>query len=122
MKLNHANLGTREVARVAGLFTAHFGFERLDAPPRPNFAVLRGSDGFILNLMRPGNAAVHYPDGFHVCFLVETPAVVRAKHAELVAGGWTPGPVEDLTRGGYASTTFYCPLPDGLLVEVSSPR
>jgi catechol 2,3-dioxygenase-like lactoylglutathione lyase family enzyme len=121
MKLNHANLCTSDVARAASFFQNHFGFAPL-GEPRTNFAVLRGSDGFILNLMRPGKAAVSYPDGFHVGFFVATPAEVHAKHAELAEGGWNPGAVEDLTRGGFASTTFYCPLTDGALVEVSAPR
>ncbi|GLS43808.1 VOC family protein [Methylobacterium brachythecii] len=121
MKLNHANICTSDVARAASLFEQHFGFARL-GEPRTNFAVLRGTDCFILNLMRPGKAAVCYPEGFHVGFFVDAPAEVHAKHAELVEGGWNPGPVEDLTRGGFASTTFYCPLLDGVLVEVSAPR
>lgn len=121
MKLNHINICTSEVARAVSFFTDHFGFTPLGAP-RASFAILQGSDGFILNLMRPGKAAVSYPNGFHVGFFVERPDQVHAKHAELVAGGWPPGPVEDLLRGGYASTTFYCPLADGVLVEVGSPR
>lgn len=121
MKLNHVNICTSDVARAASFFTGHFGFTPLGTE-RPNFSVLLGTDGFALNLMRPGKAVVSYPEGFHVGFFVDSPEEAHAKHAELMGAGWNPGPVEDLVRGGYASTTFYCPLLDGVLVEVGSPR
>ena len=123
MKLNHANLVTSEVAALAGFFTSHFGFQLLAMRGKDAFAVLRGADGFALNLMTPGKGEpATYPDGFHVGFFVGKPDVVHAKQAELADAGFAPGEVQELTRGGVSSTTFYCVAPGGILVEVSSSQ
>ena len=49
-----------------------------------------------------------------------TPTQVVAKHRELTAAGLEPGEVQELTRGGVATTIFYCNAPGGILVEVSA--
>ena len=121
MRLNHANLVTSEVAALAGFFTSHFGFELVAMRGRQAFAILRGADGFALNLMTPGKGEpAVYPDGFHVGFFVGNPDLVHAKQAELTEAGFAPGAVENLTRGGFKSTTFYCRAPGGILVEIGS--
>ena len=121
MKLNHANLVTPEVAALAGFFTGHFGFELLAMRGKDAFAVLRGADGFILNLMVPGKGeTASYPGGFHIGFFVGKPDIVHAKQAELADAGFASGEVQELTRGGVSSTTFYCHAPGGILIEVSS--
>ena len=121
MKLNHANLIATEVAALAGFFTSHFGFELVAMRGKDAFAVLRGTDGFSLNLMTPGKErAASYPDGFHVGFFVGKADGVHTKHAELADAGLQPSEVQELTRGGIKSTTFYCHAPGGLLIEVSA--
>ena len=121
MKLNHLNLITSEVAALAGFFTSHFGFELVAMRGRQAFAILRGDDSFALNLMTPGKGEpAIYPDNFHVGFSVGKPELVHAKRAELAEAGFAPGEVQDLTRGGFNSTTFYCIAPGGILVEISS--
>ena len=52
MKLNHANLTTTDVAALSGFFVSHFGFEQLDMRGKEAFAVLRGTDGFVLKIGR----------------------------------------------------------------------
>ena len=118
MRLNHANLPVAEVAALRDFFVRHFEFHEVATRGRDALTVLRGPDGFLLNLMR--GAETTYPRNFHVGFYVDSPAAVRAKHAELQAAGSGPGAVEALTRGGFASVTFYCVAPGGVLVEVSS--
>ncbi|UVK39216.1 VOC family protein [Mesorhizobium sp. AR10] len=121
MKLNHANLVTADVAGLCDFFTSHFGFELVAMRGKDAFAVLQGIDGFTLNLMKPGKGeAAAYPEGFHIGFFVGKPHSVHAKHAELANAGLQPGEVQELTRGGTRSTTFYCHAPGGILVEVSS--
>jgi catechol 2,3-dioxygenase-like lactoylglutathione lyase family enzyme len=122
MKLNHLNLCTGNVPGLSDFFSRFFGFEHIATRGSDAFAVLRGSDGFALNLMRSGRnaAVVDYPDGFHVGFLVETADEVRAKHGELQEAGLQPGDVQKLTRGGIPTTIFYCEAPGGVLVEVSA--
>ena len=116
LRLNHANLPVADVAPLRDFFVRHFAFTEVAA--RGGLAVLRGGDGFVLNLMRAAGGA-EYPRNFHVGFFVDTPEAVRAKHAELRAAGLAPGDVEALARGGFASVTFYCEAPGGVLVEVS---
>jgi catechol 2,3-dioxygenase-like lactoylglutathione lyase family enzyme len=121
MQLNHLNLCTDDVAALASFFTGHFGFELVAGRGDGSFAILRGSDGFALNLMKPGGGEpASYPEGFHVGFVVDRPETVRARHAELVEARWTVGAVETVTRGGEATTIFYCRAPGDLLVEVSA--
>lgn len=120
MKLNHANLTTTDVPALSNFFVSHFGFEQLDMRGKDAFAVLRGSDGFVLNLMKPSRGDGSYPSGFHIGFFVENPDMVRTKQAELAEAGFDAGDVQELTRGGTRSTTFYCNAPGGVLVEVAS--
>ncbi|MER8510946.1 VOC family protein [Mesorhizobium sp. M0199] len=121
MKQNHINLVTTEVAGLARFFTSHFGFEFVAVRGKDAFAVLRGIDGFILNLMKPGKGEpASYPDGFHVGFFVGKPEFVHAKRAGLADAGLQPGEVQQLMRGRIQSTTFYCHAPGGVLVEVSA--
>lgn len=121
MKLNHLNLCTSDVPGLAGFFADHFGFETVGMLGREAFALLRGSDGFALNIMRiKDGTSASYPDGFHVGFHIGSPAEVRARHAELTAAGLEVGEVQVLMRGGIATTIFYLHAPGGLLVEVST--
>jgi catechol 2,3-dioxygenase-like lactoylglutathione lyase family enzyme len=122
MKLNHLNLCTGDVPGLSDFFTRFFGFELLATRGRDAFAILRGDDGFALNLMRAGRgtAPIAYPDGFHVGFLVEHADQVRAKHRELQEAGLEPGELQRLARGGTPTTIFYCEAPGGVLVEVSA--
>ena len=122
MQLNHLNLVTPDVPALCDFFTRFFGFGLLDMRGRGAFAVLRGADGFALNLMRNGRdgATAAYPDGFHVGFLVDRPDEVLAKHRELDEAGFQPGEVQRLTRGGAPTIIFYCEAPGGILVEVSA--
>ena len=109
------------MAGLSDFLTSHFGFELLAMRGKDGFAVLRGTDGFALNLMKPGkNETVDYADGFHVGFFVDAPGSVHAEHAELANAGLEPGEVQMLARGGARSTTFYCRAPGGILVEVSA--
>jgi catechol 2,3-dioxygenase-like lactoylglutathione lyase family enzyme len=121
MKLNHLNLCTDNVAALADFFTRFFGFELVAMRGKQAFAILRGDDGFALNLMllAKGGAA-EYPNGFHTGFLVDDTEQVVAKHRELTAAGLEPGEVQQLTRGGTATTIFYCVAPGGVLIEVSA--
>jgi catechol 2,3-dioxygenase-like lactoylglutathione lyase family enzyme len=118
LRLNHVNLPVTEVAELRDFFVRHFAFTELATRGRDALAVLRGADGFVLNLMR-GRADAAYPRNFHVGFFVDSPAEVHAKHAELRAAGITGGDVEELARGGFASVTSYSEAPGGVLVEIS---
>ena len=119
LRLNHANLPVTEVAALRDFFVRHFAFTEIATRGRDAMTVMRGADGFVLNLMR-ASATADYPRNFHVGFFVDTADDVHAKHAELRAAGIDAGAVEQLARGGFASVTFYCEAPGGVLVEVSS--
>ena len=121
MKLNHLNLCTGDVAALCDFFTRFFGFELLAMRGKEAFAILRGADGFSLNIMKPGKGTTaDYPDGFHVGFLVDRADEVIAKHRQLEGAGLNPGELQSLTRGGIATTIFYCQAPGDILVEVSA--
>lgn len=121
LQLNHANLPVADVAALSDFFVRHFGFRVAGSRGADAFVMLRGEDGFLLNLMKDRSGS-GFPRNFHVGFLVESPQVVRAKHDELRAAGVEVGAVEELSRGGGHSVTFYCHAPNGLLVEVGCER
>ncbi|MEP6832584.1 MAG: VOC family protein [Gemmatimonas sp.] len=116
-KLNHANLPVADVVALRDFFVQQFDYTLLSMRGENGFAVLRGTDGFILNIMRD-NKGTGFPENFHVGFFLDTPDEVRAKHAQLTAANLNPGPVEELSRGGWRSLTFYCHAPNNILVEV----
>jgi catechol 2,3-dioxygenase-like lactoylglutathione lyase family enzyme len=127
MKLNHANLPASNVPALRDFFVDHFDFTAVPAPGGDKFAVLKGEDGFILNLMyakdiSPDDTSGGYPKNFHVGFFVETPAIVGEKHAALIQAGFEAGEVEEMKRGGFSSVTFYCYAPGGVLVEVTAQQ
>jgi catechol 2,3-dioxygenase-like lactoylglutathione lyase family enzyme len=85
--LNHINLCTDDVPALSDFFARFFGFELVATRGKEAFAILRGSDGFALNVMRIGKGgAAEYPEGFHVGFLVDQADDVFSKHSELGGG------------------------------------
>jgi catechol 2,3-dioxygenase-like lactoylglutathione lyase family enzyme len=119
-RLNHTNLPVAEVAPLRDFFVTHFGFTPIHEPAGSPMAVLRGEDGFILNVMQKrASDAGAFPGDFHVGFLFETPDEVHAIHDRLAAAGVRTGEVERMTRRGITSTTFYCFAPNEIMVEVS---
>ncbi|MEO7358802.1 MAG: VOC family protein, partial [Gemmatimonadaceae bacterium] len=116
---NHANLPVVDVASLRDFFVQQFDFTVLSMRGENAFAVLRGPDGFILNIMRDRND-VGYPENFHVGFFLDSPDDVRAKHAQMQVAKLAPGPIEELSRGGWKSLTFYCRAPNNILVEVGA--
>lgn len=119
-KLNHTNLPVSDVAALRDFFVSYFGFTPIHEPDGRPMAVLRGEDGYILNVMqRRADDAGAFPADFHVGFLFDTVAQVVAIHERLVAAGIRAGEVERMTRRGVTSTTFYCFAPNEIMVEVS---
>lgn len=115
-KLNHLNLPVASVTPLQEFFVRHFDFTALTLRG-DSFAVLRGDDGFILNIMR--DTANHgFPENFHIGFFYDSTDEVRARHVELTNAGVETGPVEEISRAGYKSLTFYCHAPSKILVEV----
>ena len=127
MNLNHAHLFTADVAATSGLLTRHFAFAVEQAGA--GFAMLRGSDGFSLVLMAFGaDGPRAFPSadtfgqriGTHIGFVVATAEAVRAKHVELDDGGCRPGAIKTFEALGKSWTAFYCPLGDGVDIEVTA--
>ena len=119
MQFNHANFVVTDPAAAAAFFARHFDFV-IVGEAHANFVVMEGEGGFVLNFMAPGKSEVAYPKNFHVGFFVDAVARVRGKHAELKAAGHDLSDVQEFTRGGSRTTTFYCTAPGGFLVEVAT--
>ena len=118
-KLNHTNLPVAEVAPLRDFFTRYFGFVPIHEPAGSPMAVLRGEDGYILNIMKRRATDGEFPKDFHVGFLFDAPDEVHAMHARLLADNVRAGDVENMTRRGITSVTFYCFAPNDVMVEVS---
>jgi catechol 2,3-dioxygenase-like lactoylglutathione lyase family enzyme len=119
LELKHANLPVPDVAPLRDFFVRHFGFTEQETRGNDAFVVLRGDDGFVLNLMRSREGEV-FPKNFHVGFVLDDADAVRAKHQDLRDAGVEVGEIESLGRRGPASVTFYCWAPNRLLIEVGS--
>jgi len=119
LELKHANLPVADVAPLREFFVRHFGFDELATRGKDAFVVLRGGNGFVLNLMR-SKEGEGFPENFHVGFVLEDADAVRRKHAELRDAGVEVGEIESLGRHGPDSVTFYLRAPNQLLVEVGS--
>lgn len=123
IKLNHLHLCTSQVAALSSVFTRHFAFNLEQG--NDDFALLRGSDGFFLVLMKispdsPPTYPFSSPFNFHVGFMLDAPAQVHAKHQELQDAGHQPGPVKSFEAMGASWTAFYCPVGDGIDIEVNA--
>lgn len=127
VKLNHANLFTSDVDALSGILIRHFAFKPEHAGE--GFAMLRGSDGFSLVLMTIGpESSRTYPSAdvfdqhisFHIGFIVDTPEHVHAKHEDLRENGCRPGPIKTFDAIGKRWTAFYCPVGDGIDIEVTA--
>ena len=118
MKLNHIDLQVSDVSAARTFFETHFGF-RCTFQRREELAILEDDGGFsfgVSNLFHSDPPV--YPRDFHIGFILEREADVRATHQRLTAAG-----VEmktDLSKGG-PNLYFMCTGPDGLMIEVRAP-
>ena len=118
MKLNHADLQVSNVSAARTFFETHFGFRCL-FQRREELAILEDDAGFsfgVSNLFHSEPPV--YPRDFHIGFILEREADVRAVHERLLKGG-----VEmrtELSKGG-PNLYFMCSGPDGIGIEVRAP-
>lgn len=116
MKLNHLDLQSTNVPALVQFLVAHFGLAARTRLDSPKIAILDDGAGFTLVIQHHAEPA--YPAGFHIGFIVDDPAEVRARRDAIAAAGVAIGAVEVDGRG----TRCYLHAPGGLLVEISSPR
>jgi hypothetical protein len=60
------------------------------------------------------------PISFHIGFTVDTPEEVYDKHKELSESGHNPGTIKNFNALGESWTAFYCPVGDGIDIEVNA--
>jgi catechol-2,3-dioxygenase len=116
MQLNHLDLQVTDVPSTLAFFQKYFGFCACSSPS-PAIAILTNDSGFVLVLQRARQDA-RYPDGYHLGFLLEDDASVRALQVRARADGV---PVSDVIENG-RGTLVYFTRPEGYLVEVSRPK
>jgi catechol 2,3-dioxygenase-like lactoylglutathione lyase family enzyme len=117
MKLNHLDLQVRDVAASVTYFERFFGLT-MRTKPSPALAVLADGHGFVLVLQRAAPGEDHYPEGFHLGFLLDDIASVHALHARAKEGG---AEVSDIIVNG-RGTMIYFTAPEGYRIEVSCQR
>lgn len=113
MRLNHLDLLVRDVPATVAYFTRYFGLSARTRADAPSLAVLTDDHGFVLVLQRSAQPA--YPEGFHLGFLLDDPAEVRALQARARADG---AEVSDVIENGRGTLSYFT-APDGYRVEVS---
>lgn len=133
MHLDHLNLCASDVPALTQTLERHFGYRIMqagrvpDASALPNrgsaFAFLLGEDGSYIVVTqidaRPDGGS-SYPTQFHFGLMQDSAEAVHIKHAELTAAGLEPGKIsEGFEVFGAVWTAFYCPLGDGLEIEIN---
>lgn len=129
MKLDHINLCTTDVYYLVDFLIKHFDYSTLQAGKVPaaapgtggtDFVMLEGSDGSSLVITQIVDASEPvYPKEFHFGIKMDSPDEVRAKHEELQKHGRKPEKINEFDAVGSKWTTFYCPLCDGMKIEVN---
>ena len=116
MRLNHIDLPVRDIAETRAFFEAHLGFIHVQTLGQDGLAILRDETGLVLVLSRwPKDPQAAYPGGFHIGFLLESEAMVRARYEAMrLAGVDLPSPPSH-RRGGFQ---FYFEAPGPILVEI----
>ena len=117
MKLNHLDLQVQDVARTTAFFERYFGLRVQSNPSSPALVILTDEAGFVLVLQRSPQPRP-YPEGFHLGFLLDEVADVRALHERALHDGI---PVSDVIVNG-RGTMIYLTAPEGYFVEVSCQR
>jgi catechol 2,3-dioxygenase-like lactoylglutathione lyase family enzyme len=117
MKLNHLDLQVQDVALTTAFFERYFGMRVQSNPSSPALVILTDEAGFVLVLQR-SQQPDRYPEGFHLGFLLDDVASVRALHERATNDGT---PVSDVIVNG-RGTIIYLTAPEGYFVEVSCPR
>ena len=117
VKLNHLDLPVADVPSVTAFLVDHFNLRPRTRLTSPVFAILDDEHGFVLVLQRRAREDASFPDGLHIGFLVDDPAIVFERRARLAAAGLAVSEVETDGRG----TRCYCRGPSDLLVELSCP-
>lgn len=113
MKLNHLNLVVTDVAAAIRFFEDYFGFTCSEVKGDNLIAILRNDDDFTLVVMTSKEEQA-YPKAFHLGFMQETEAEVRAVYDQLKAGGIPVGQEPRSIRGGYGFYFYF----DGIMIEV----
>jgi catechol 2,3-dioxygenase-like lactoylglutathione lyase family enzyme len=114
MKLNHLDLQVQDVARTTAFFERYFGLRVQSNPNSPALVILTDEAGFVLVVQRSPRPQP-YPEGFHLGFLLDDVAGVRALHERATNDGV---PVSDVIVNG-RGTHIYLTAPEGYFVEVS---
>ena len=118
MQPNHLNLAVPEVVKSRQFFEKYFGFRDVEGVKANNvIAVMTDDSGFILTLSNFNKATeVHYPEGFHVGFIQDSPERVNEINKLLNDDGFDVEP----PRNFHGSWTFYFIAPGGFTIEILS--
>ena len=118
MKLNHVDLQVSDVALARTFFETHFDF-RCVYEREGQLALLEDEAGLSLGVSNLfGSPPPAYPPDFHIGFILDEEAQVRARYGRLQSAG-VPMKSE-LSRGG-PNLYFMCLGPDSIPIEVRAP-
>lgn len=118
MKFNHLDLQVDDVRSEVAFFEDLLDFEMQSNRASPAIAILSDRHGLTLVLQRKADPLEHYPDGFHIGFLLDDEAAVLEFHALAEKLGYRVSAPQRNHRG----LMVYCTSPGNILVEVSVRR
>ncbi len=112
MDITHLHLNTRDRAQSEAFYRTWFGLAIKKQGETITF--MKGERDFLLALMDDREPDPP-PPWFHFGMRMDSPDAVRAKHAELSAGGV---PITRAMKNEPAITSFRCADPDGYSIEI----
>jgi hypothetical protein len=115
MQFNHINLQVPDGLATAPFFTDRFGMSPLPGlKPTKRMAILRDEAGMVFNRSNfNADAAVDYPEIFHIGSVRNSRAGVDAMHRRLVVAGHdAPAP-----KSVHGAWTFFMTAPGGVTVK-----
>ena len=114
MKINHLNLVVSNVAEASSFFEAHFNFKCTEIKGDHLVAILKGSDGFTLVIMKSKDGDPVYPEAFHIGFMLDSTEDVTDSYLKLKTSGIIVGREPQKIRDGFG---FYFTF-ENLMIEV----
>lgn len=116
MQLNHLNLCFADVQSARRFFETYFGFHVIGTN-NDTISVLSDADDFVLVLSNfEKTTEYRYPPSFHIGFILDSVAEVKAVHRRMEDDGLAVGEPKNTPRG----TTFYGHIQESVMFEVLS--
>ena len=114
MKLNHINLVVGNVEAATHFFETYFDFKCIHIKGDNVVAILKGTEGFTLVIMKDKAGNPNYPGAFHIGFMLNSEGKVIETYQKLKTAGFISEQEPKKIRDSFG---FYFTF-ENILIEV----